>query len=295
MMKVNVYTLNSFAKTKEGGNAAGVVINADLLSEKEMRKIAAILGFSETAFILQSNVADFKVRFFTPKEEVDLCGHATIATFYTMASLGLLKPGKYKQETKAGILGIEIKEDNSIMMNQPVPVFSEIIDKDELADSLNIKASQMIEDLPVQVVSTGLRDIIIPLKSIKILNAIKPDMEKIKKISQKYNVVGYHVFALESLHGANANCRNFAPLYDIPEESATGTSNGALGCYLYRYGKINNEQASDIVFEQGYSMKKPSEILVSLTVNENEILEVMVGGNAMNLALSEVEIREEDQ
>jgi len=289
-MKVNVYKLNSFAKTKEGGNAAGVVTNADSLSEKEMRKIAAILGFSETAFILQSNVADFKVRFFTPKEEVDLCGHATIATFYSMASLGLLKPGTYKQETKAGILGIEIKEDNSVMMNQPVPLFSEILDKDELADSLNIKASQIPEDLPAQVVSTGLRDIMIPVKSINILNAIKPDMEKIKTISRKYNAVGYHVFALESLHGAYANCRNFAPLYDIPEESATGTSNGALGCYLYHYGKINNEQASNIVFEQGYSMKKPSEILVSLTVRENEIFEVKVGGNAMNLALIEVEI-----
>lgn len=289
-MKVNVYTLNSFAKTKEGGNAAGVVTNADSLSEKEMRKIAAILGFSETAFILRSNVADFKVRFFTPKEEVDLCGHATIATFYIMASLGLLKPGMYKQETKAGILGIEIKEDNSIMMNQPVPVFSEIIDKDELADSLNIKASQMPEDLSVQVVSTGLRDIMVPVKNIKILNTIKPDMGKIKKISRKYNAVGYHVFALESLHGAYANCRNFAPLYDIPEESATGTSNGALGCYLYHYGKINNEQALNIVFEQGYFMKKPSEILVSLTVKENEILEVKVGGIAMNLALAEVEI-----
>lgn len=289
-MKVNVYTLNSFAKTREGGNAAGVVINADSLSEEEMKKVSAFLGFSETAFILRSNVADVKVRFFTPNAEVDLCGHATIAAFHTMASIGLLKPDVYKQETRAGILGIEIKEDNSIMMNQPNPVFSEIINKDELAYSLKIKASQMPEDLPAQVVSTGIRDIMVPVKSIKILNAINPDMEKIKKISRKYNVVGYHVFTLESLHGANANCRNFAPLYDIPEESATGTSNGALGCYLYHYGKINHKQAANIVIEQGYSMKKPSEILVSLTVSENEILGVKVGGNAMNLTLSEVEI-----
>jgi len=289
-MKVNVYTLNSFAKTKEGGNAAGVVTNADSLSEEEMRKIAAILGFSETAFVLQSNAADFKVRFFTPNEEVDLCGHATIATYYTMASLGLVKPGRYKQETKVGILGIKIKEDNSIMMNQPVPVFSQIIDKDEIADSLNIEDSQMLEDLPVQVVSTGLRDIMIPVKSIKILDAIKPDMEKIKEISRKYNAVGFHVFALESLHDAYATCRNFAPLYDIPEEPATGTSNGALGCYLYHYEKINNEQASNMIFEQGYSMKKPSEILVSLIAKEHEILEVKVGGSAMNLDLLEVEI-----
>ncbi|WP_346871457.1 PhzF family phenazine biosynthesis protein [Clostridium sp. UBA5119] len=289
-MKVNVYKVNSFAKTKEGGNAAGVVLDADSLSERNMRKLAWILGFSETAFLLQSNVADFKVRFFTPTEEVDLCGHATIATFHTMASLGLLKPGLYKQETKAGILGIEIKEDHSVMMNQPVPVFSEIIDSEEIAESLNIKDSQMPEELPSQIVSTGLRDIMIPVKSIQILNEIKPDMEKIKNISRKYNAVGYHVFALESFQGAHAHCRNFAPLYDIPEEAATGTSNGALGCYLYHYGKINKEQASNLVFEQGYSMKKPSEILVSLSLKENEIQEVRVGGNAMNMTLLEVEI-----
>ncbi|MDW2800801.1 PhzF family phenazine biosynthesis protein [Clostridium boliviensis] len=293
-MKVKVYKLNSFAKTKEGGNAAGVVIDADSLSEKEMGKIAAILGFSETAFLLPSDAADFRVRFFTPKEEVDLCGHATIAAFHTMAHLGLLKPDKYKQETKAGILGIEIKEDHSVMMNQPVPVFSEIIEKDELADSLNIDTSQMPGDLPAQIVSTGLRDIMIPVKSIEILNEMRPDMEKIKIISQKYNAVGYHVFTLESLHGANANCRNFAPLYEIPEESATGTSNGALGCYLYHYGKIKSGQESNIVFEQGYSMKKPSEILVSLSVNQNEIQEVRVGGSAKNLTLSEIELYERD-
>lgn len=289
-MHVKVYKLNSFAKTKEGGNAAGVVINADSLSEKDMIKIAAILGFSETAFILPSEAADFRVRFFTPKEEVDLCGHATIAAFHTMAHLGLLKPGKYKQETKAGILGIEIKEDHSVMMNQTVPVYSVIIEKEELADSLNIDSSQMLEDLPAQIVSTGLWDIMIPVKSIEILNAMKPDMEKIKMISQKYNAVGYHVFTLQSLYGANASCRNFAPLYEIPEESATGTSNGALGCYLYHYGKINSGQESNIVFEQGYSMKKPSEILVSLSVNENEIQEVRVGGNAKNMVLTEIEV-----
>ncbi|WP_058304434.1 PhzF family phenazine biosynthesis protein [Gorillibacterium timonense] len=288
-MEIKVYTLHAFAKTKEGGNAAGVVMNADSLSELEMKRIAAFLGFSETAFVMQSDVADFRVRFFTPNQEVDLCGHATIATFYAMASLGWVKQGFYKQETKAGILGIEINEDNSIMMNQSALVFSEIIDKDELADSLNIKPSQLLEHLPAQVVSTGLRDILVPVASMEVLHAIQPDREKIKEISRKYNAVGYHVFTLESLYGANAHCRNFAPLYEIPEESATGTSNGALGCYLYHYGKINDKQASNIIFEQGYSMSKPSEIRVSLVVKDHEIHEVKVGGSAMNFTLMEVE------
>lgn len=289
-MKINVYTLNSFAKTKEGGNPAGVVMNADSLSAEEMKKVAAVLGFSETAFVLQSNVADFKVRFFTQNEEVDLCGHATIATFYAMSSLNLLKQGKYKQETRAGILGIEIHNDNFIMMDQTTPVFSEVIDKDEISDSLNISTSEISSDLLVQVVSTGLRDIMVPVKSIEILDMIKPNMEKVKNISQKYNAVGYHVFSLKSLYGANAYCRNFAPLYGIPEEAATGTSSGALGCYLYYYGKINGEQASNIIFEQGYSMKRPSEIRVSIVAKRNEIFEVKVGGKASNLTLTEVEI-----
>jgi len=282
-MNVKVYTLNSFAKTAVGGNEAGVVIDANSLTESEMRKIAALIGFSETAFVLHSDIADYKVRFFTPKEEVDLCGHATIATFFTLATLGLIKSGQYRQETKAGVLGIEVKADYSIMMNQSLPTFSEILDKAEIADSLNIDLLQILQDLPVQIISTGLRDIIIPVTSLNALKSINPDYDKIKNISSKYNAVGYHVFTLESEEGANASCRNFAPLYDIPEESATGTSNGALGCYLYEHGVIDKSQTTTLIFEQGYSMNKPSEIRVIIGIKENEIIEVKVGGNAVNL------------
>lgn len=289
-MKVKAYTLNTFVKSADGGNAAGVVLNADSLAESEMRKIAGILSFSETAFVRKSAKADFSVRFFTPNKEVDLCGHATIGTYFTLASLGHIKPGKYSQETKAGILNVEVKENLSIMMNQPVPGFYEVVDKGEIADSLNIRATDLREDLPAQIVSTGLKDIMVPIKTIGILNSINPNYEKITEISRKYNAVGYHVFVLDSLNNSTAHCRNFAPLCDIPEESATGTSNGALGCYLFKYGKIDPERAGNIVFEQGYSMKKPSEIIVSLAVDGNEIREVKVGGKALNLSTIEVEV-----
>lgn len=289
-MKVNVYTLNSFAKTSEGGNKAGVVLNADSLSEEEMLKIAAKVGFSETAFVSDSNLADYKVRFFTPVDEVDLCGHATIATYYTMSCLKLIKMGNYHQETKGGVLGIEVQENHFVWMNQFTPSFSELIDKREIADSLNIDVANLVPGLSPQILSTGLRDIIVPVQSVEILNSIKPDMEKVKEISRNYNAVGYHIYALESTDGANAYCRNLAPLYGIPEEAATGTSNGALACYLYHYGQVNEEEASRLTFRQGYSMNKPSEIHVSLTVKGNEILEVKVGGSAMNLEVREIEI-----
>jgi PhzF family phenazine biosynthesis protein len=108
-MEIKVYTLNAFAKTDHGGNPAGVVLDPDSLSAHDMQKVAAKVGFSETAFVKKSNSADFKVVFFTPNGEVDLCGHATIATFYLLANKGIVQAGKYTQETKAGVLKEERK------------------------------------------------------------------------------------------------------------------------------------------------------------------------------------------
>lgn len=280
---LNIYTLNAFAKTIKGGNPAGVVLEADNLSDTQMQEIAKKIGFSETAFISMSDIADFKLRFFTPNREIDLCGHATIASFFLMANLNFIQAGKYTQETKAGRLDIEVKQNGIILMNQNLPHFFEKIDRNEIANSLNIPIEIMDLTLPIQIVSTGLKDIFIPIKNIPSLNTIKPNFEKIYKISKKYNVVGYHLFTLDKKNNSTVHCRNFAPVYDISEEAATGTSNGALSCYLWEYNKITNEQVSNLVYKQGYSMGKPSEILANLTIENNKITEVRVGGIASNI------------
>lgn len=282
-MEIKVYTLNAFAKTDNGGNPAGVVLDADFLSAHDMQKIAAKVGFSETAFVKKSNKADFKVAFFTPNEEVDLCGHATIATFYLLANKGIIQIGEYTQETRAGILKVECRNDNVIYMNQRNPEFYEILDKKEIANTLNINEDDIMNELPIQIVSTGLRDILIPIKSLETLYKIKPDFDKISYVSKKQDVIGYHLFTLETEYDSTAHCRNFAPLYSIPEEAATGTSNGALSCYLYKYGFILGKNAENLVFEQGYSMKKPSEVLSSLIIHNQKINEVKVGGIALNI------------
>jgi PhzF family phenazine biosynthesis protein len=281
---ITAYKINAFAKTSEGGNPAGIVIDANTLSEADMIKIARTLGFSETAFVLESETADFKIRFFTPKEEVDLCGHATVGTFSTLLQKNIIIPGNYTQETKAGILGVEVKEDAIIMMNQKRPVFYDILNAKEIATSLNIPVDHINTDLPVQIVSTGIRDIMVPIRSMDMLDCIKPDFNQVTEISRKYNVIGYHMFTMESLYHSTAYCRNLAPLYNIPEEAATGTSNGALACYLYKNGVVSSEGCRSMIFEQGYSMKLPSEILASLSIEDNEIIEVRVGGKALGLS-----------
>ena len=280
-MKIKVYTLNSFTKARNGGNPAGVVLDADYLTEDHMKKAAKKVGFSETAFMQKSDKNHFKVRFFTPSEEVDLCGHATIAAFFLLKDKGFITSGKYKLETRAAILDIEVEHNQTVFMNQVLPKFFERIAQNEIMGCLNIKEDQFLPDLPIQIVSTGLRDILIPIKNLKVLLSLEPDYKKISEISKKYEAVGFHVFSLETKFRSTAHCRNFAPLYGIPEESATGTSNGALSCYLFKYSQVKKDQASHLVFEQGYSMNKPSEILAHLRIEGDQILEVQVGGAAI--------------
>lgn len=233
-------------------------------------------GLSETAFIEQISDSKFKIRYFTPTSEVDLCGHATIAAFSYLKDK--LTKKIYKLETNAGLIDINI--DKIITMSQNLPCYSEIIEPNEILPCFEgLKDEDFIPNMPIQIVSTGLRDIILPIKSLETLFKLKPNEKKLVDISKKYNTIGAHLFTLEILHSASAHTKNFAPLYDIIEESATGTSNGALACYLYKYSK--NFDFSNLIFEQGYCMNKPSKIIANLKIEKEKITKVFVGGNAI--------------
>jgi len=272
-----VYRVTAFTEDINGGNLAGVVLDADLLSEEEMQKIAKEIGYSETAFVMKSLKADFRLRFFTPVAEVDLCGHATIATFNLLRDLGVIQVGGYTQETKAGNLKLQIK-DKHVYMEQNLPEYYELIDKKEIELCFKNPILEYLSHTPIQIVSTGLRDIMMPVKDIESLLALKPNFDMIDQISRKYDVTGIHAFCLNTLNGGEAHARNFAPRYGINEESATGTSNGALACYLMKY--MENKYNGDFIIEQGYSMNKPSKIMVRLKTIDHKITEVYVGGSA---------------
>jgi PhzF family phenazine biosynthesis protein len=268
----NLYHLSAFPKTKFGGNKAGVYINADLLTDKEKQKIAKNLGYSETAFVEKSQLADYKVRFFTPMEEVDLCGHATIATFNLLRDLKIIKPGIIKQETKAGILKLDIK-DNLVFMQQNKPVFEPFDDLQSLYETF--ESIELHHKLKPEIISTGLRELFVPVKDRRHLDKLKPIYKHMIEFSNKHNIIGIHVFAIDNQ--VDAYGRNFAPVLGINEESATGTSNGALACYLYK----NHKQKELYTLRQGYSMNQPSEIKAKIDTIDNQIDSIWVGGSAI--------------
>ncbi|MCO6183678.1 PhzF family phenazine biosynthesis protein [Leuconostoc fallax] len=270
---VDVHVVSAFSKDNAGGNKAGLVFDRPDLTSVQKMAIAKELEYAETAFITESKLADFRLEYFTPTEEVPLCGHATIATFAFLNLTNKLSKSDYTIETKSGILSMKIDTDGMIFMEQNVPTYSNTLTSDLFNKCLD---KNLIDSkLPIQIVSTGLRDILLPVSSSKTLQELKPDFKAMTALSKEQNVVGVHAFSLEESESKiTAICRNFAPLYDIDEESATGTSNCALACYLFKYV----EKKSQYIFEQGYNLNNPSRIVVNLTTHDDVIDGVFVGG-----------------
>lgn len=269
---VDVYVAVAFSKDAKGGNKAGVVLGRSELTSVQKAAIAKEMGYSETAFVLDSDKADFKLQYFTPTEEVPLCGHATIAAFSTLKLLNMLDKPDCTIETEAGILNIHIKDDGLILMEQNRPAYLEVLDSDIFTGC--IERNFIDHRFPIQIVSTGLNDVMLPVNSVEHLEQLSPDFEMIANMSKEKEVVGVHAFTIIKESDVTAICRNFAPLYGIDEESATGTANCALACYLFKYYK----QQSQYVFEQGHNMGDISRIVVNLSYHENIIDSVFVGG-----------------
>lgn len=124
-MKVSVQIVNSFVANNNGGNPAGVVLNSDSLSSHQMQKIAKQVGLSETAFVGKSKSAELELKFFTPVDEVDLCGHATIASWFTMFSNGEINPGQHTQLTRSGKLKIVVEQSGMVSMELAKPIFEQ--------------------------------------------------------------------------------------------------------------------------------------------------------------------------
>ena len=269
---VDVYVTAAFSKDNKGGNKAGVVLVRSELTSVQKAAIAKEMGYSETVFVLDSDKADFRLQYFTPTEEVPLCGHATIAAFSTLKLLSMLDKPEYTIETEAGILNIYIKEDSLILMEQNCPAYLKILDSDIFTGC--IQKGFIDHRFPIQIVSTGLNDIMLPVDSAEHLKRLSPDFERIANMTKEKEAVGVHAFTLIKESDVTAICRNFAPLYGIDEESATGTASCALACYLFKYYK----QQPQYIFEQGHNMGEISRIVVNLSYHGGVIDSVFVGG-----------------
>ncbi len=306
MQKYNLYQIDSFTKEKFTGNPAGVITNADGLTESEMQKIARELNNSETAFIFspENDEYDAHVRFFTPKSEVPICGHATIAAHYARAVENELSTSRIYHKTGAGILPVDILQENNdyrIVMTQGKIEFSSSINgenKEQILAALNIKNSDLLENYEIQIASTGHSKVMIGIKSIETLNALQPNYDVLSKLSKVINCNGYYVFTVNSedalqeedvlVHG-----RMFAPAIGINEDPVTGNANGPLGAYLIHHNLIkHNNSVFKFRAKQGEAINRTGIIEVEVNIENNEPVEVKISGSAVIIFKTELMLKD---
>lgn len=272
--------VSAFTKNGKGGNPAGVVLNADDLSSEQKQCIAKQLNLSETAFISQKrdltdvNTADFSVSFYTPTQEVDFCGHATLAAFSCLLEQGVITCGRYVQLTNVGELPVDVNETGLVTIGQAPAQFFQCFKWHEIEPLINPTVHLDCNNrLPIQVVYTGLKDCFIPLPK-GALDKLTFDLPLIARFCEQHDLIGFHLFELEESSNKcldapiRAQCRNIAPLVGIDEESATGSSSGALACYLNYYLAA---KPTEFEFEQGRKMGSLSQLSVSLKVEEEAL------------------------
>lgn len=283
MRYLNMYLVNAFTDRAFDGNPTGVVVGANQLSDEEMQKIARDIKMSETVFIKRLDVGVYETRFFTPYEEISLCGHATIATFYALCKHQYILPiengiQKVVQHTKAGKVYVDLEYKNNEIQSVYI-LLDGIRNSRELSDSEIAEALNISEDMfgldgfdvKPDKIKTGLQDIVVPVKNLEILQSIKPNFDIIKSISKKENSISMEVFTIV---GENQVVqRTFSPIIGVDEEAGSATSTGATLIYLKDH---TNLSWNEIKSTQGLKLMRKSELSAQL-IDENK---VRVGGQA---------------
>ena len=257
------FVVDAFTDQLFGGNQAGVVIlraGEPFPEERLMQRIAAELKHSETAFVRPLGQHRFALRYFTPVDEVPLCGHATISAFTVLRDCFQLSCGRNIAVTKAGELEITVEADR-IWLRMPKGEIIKTLSSEEAAEvyrAYGLAPEMTTGALKPCVVKSGLADILVPVERKDQLDCATQNRDEVVRLSKLHGGVGVHLYFYAGEDEATAYCRNFAPLFGIDEESATGTSNAALTHYLDAQGKIANGHINTII--QGETMGRSSTI-----------------------------------
>ncbi|MHA1122681.1 MAG: PhzF family phenazine biosynthesis protein [Candidatus Heimdallarchaeota archaeon] len=284
------YQVDAFSSQPFLGNPTAIILDKkDEFSTEIRESIAREMNLSVTAFVSDSLKADFKIEFFTPKKEVPLSGHATIAALWLLADIGEIVPenskASIKVETKEGMFKTEVrwKDDvlDKVYMTLKKPQFRDVeLNIQALADILGIRTDKIESDekLPLIIADTGSPKLLILISSKEMTDALVPKYEEVERLCRRMKVSGIHLYTFDTyLAGSTSYTRQFEPIRGSSETVVSGLANGALGAYLVKRGFA---QPGTLIIEQGESLERPSTIEVVIKGTEDEIKSVKIGGKA---------------
>lgn len=290
--------VDAFTSRALGGNPCAVVFDADDLDDATRLAIAREMNLSETAFVVRSGVADFGARYFTPAEEIPLAGHPTIATVFALVDAGRLalegEVTHISLELKVGPVDVDIhatrgpggRRVERVVMAQRPPRFLRVYDAAEVLPVFGLAEDDALPGAPVQTVSTGTPQLMIPLRDVERLRGARPDIDAYRRLREGGDFFSPHLFALG---GATARGATFARHFGVPpdamEDPFTGSATGGMGAYLWHHGLI---EAPVFVAEQGHWMGRPGEASVEVVGPRHAIETVKVGGGAVTVIRGEL-------
>jgi trans-2,3-dihydro-3-hydroxyanthranilate isomerase len=276
-MEHRFHTLDVFTTTRFQGNPLAVFTDGDSLSNDQMQAIAREMNLAETVFVQKptDERALARLRIFTTREELKLAGHPVIGTWFLLAELGVVPAQEggvhVMQETGAGVLPVEIRfkdgRPQRVTMTQTEAAFRPIkFRKTALAKSLGLSPKDFDPHLDPECVSTGIFNLMVPLKNRAGLGKISMNMFELRKLLGKNATMAY-CFA----SGGNGKVfsRGMLP-WEIYEDPATGSAAGSLGAYLVRHGKLAPGHTLTIL--QGEEMGRPSHIEVEVTQSGKKLV-----------------------
>ncbi len=287
MLKYPFYQVDAFTTQKLGGNACAVVFNTDEFDDDLMLAIAREMNLSETAFVRHSQIANVAARYFTPAEEIPLAGHPTIAT--TMA---LIHAGRVKLDGDQTTISLELRDGpitveifardgqvDNIFMTQRKPLFLRSYDPVHVLPVFDLSPDDVLDGMPVQTVSTGTPQLMIPLRSQEVLRRVQMDIAAYTRLREESDFFSPHLFCLGGITSTGQTfARHFGTPPDIFEDPATGSATGGMAAYLWHYHLITQPT---FIAEQGHWMRRPSQISVEIIGPRDAIEAVKIGGSAV--------------
>jgi len=276
------------------GNQLAVFLDAAGIDERRMQRIANEMAFPETTFVLPPEApgTDARVRIFTQSRELPMAGHPTIGTAFALAGAGRLCAG-----TDEAILGLGIGPTTVRLewgrsglrfawMRQVLPTLGPVIaDTVAVAAAIGVRPSDLAGgDLPIEVASSGVPFLYIPLKSRAAVDSASLERTKLCTLLRAVDLEELPVFVFSpepADDDATVYSRMFAPVLGVPEDPATGGASGPLGAYLFQHNAVSADAASRLVSLQGVRMGRPSRIYISLSSRAGVLEEVRVGGEAV--------------
>ncbi len=287
-----VLQVDAFTARPLAGNPCAILFDTDDLDEAAMLAIAREMNLSETAFVRRSSRADFGVRYFTPAGEIPLAGHPTIATVHALLETGRHQATTVTLELPIGVISVEVRQEQGrqwIIMDQPKPRFLACYRPEEVLPIFGLSTHDLLPDMPLQTVSTGTPQLMIPLQSLEALQRIRLDLASYQEFRRRADFFSVHLFCLQGVEHGQTFARHFVAPPDLLEDPFTGSATGGMAAYLWHYGLLTQPT---FVAEQGHWMQRPGRALVEVVGPRDDIQAVRVGGEAVTVLTGTLSIPE---